>query len=335
MVMDTIPKVHRDYDKIDLFTSVGFSEIPEQVRELSIKEGFHLNLLVVSRRGLGASTLINSLFSAPIMKKDRQDTITTTVNEIVENGIKLTISVTSYHGEDLNKVYKYINALNEEYFEMEQGLSVQFPDKRIHCCLYLIPGDKISEHEIQGLKDLTLKLNVVPVITKADMFTDEELKCHREKNNKIFEENQISFYDYEENNTKNFPLAVIASESVYDEDGFKTRGRKYAWGFIDIENEKFSDFKKLQRILISERFVDLIYKTDMMFYNAVRKSLIKEETTSNSKKQLFKLLCQMEAAVDEKYTEKLKKLDEEKIIHSDKFNENISVKTGQLTVTTE
>lgn len=333
--MDIIPKVHHNYEKIDLFTSVGFSEIPEQVRELSIREGFHFNLLVVSRRGLGASTLINSLFSAPLMKKDRQDTITTTVNEIVENGIKLTVSVTSYHGEDLSKVFKYINALNEEYFEMEQGLSIQFPDKRIHCCLYLIPGDKISEHEIQGLKDLTSKVNVVPVITKADMFTDEELKAHREKNNRIFAENEISFYDYEESSTKNFPLSVIASESVYDEDGFKTRGRKYAWGFIDIENEKFSDFKKLQRILISERFVDLIYKTDTLFYNEVRKSLIKEDTTSNSKKQLFKLLSQMEAAIDAKYTEKLKKLDEERITNPDQLNESIVIKTGELTLTSE
>ena len=81
---DKIPRTHNQYEVISASGSVGFSEIPEQVRASSIEEGFHFNLLVVARRGLGTSTLVNSLFSAPLIAKDRPDSITTTVNEIIE-----------------------------------------------------------------------------------------------------------------------------------------------------------------------------------------------------------------------------------------------------------
>ncbi|ELA40900.1 uncharacterized protein VICG_02040 [Vittaforma corneae ATCC 50505] len=328
---DTIPKIHHNYDSLNLTTGIGFSQIPEQVRQQSIRDGFYFNLLVVSRRGLGASTLINSLFSAPLVKKERTDSINTTVNEIVENGIRLTISVTTYHGEDINKVIKYINTANEEHFEMEQGLSVSFPDKRMHCCLYLVPGDKMSDYEIEGLKELGSKINIIPVITKADMFTDEELKDHREKINRLFR--NIQFYDYEENDSTQFPLAVIASENVYEEDGSSVRGRRYAWGFIDIENEKYSDFKKLQRTLICEKFIDLIYKTDAVFYNQARKALIRNESLNNSRTRLAKILNQMEAAIDEKYAQKIQALESEDGLQG--FSDILSLKATETPAISE
>ena len=181
-----IPIIYNDLGQINIGPGVSFSEIPEQVREMSIKKGFIFNLLVIGRRGLGSSTLINSLFCANLIPKDRKESINTTINEIVENDIKLTISVTTYHGEDFDKILDFIENLNEEYFEQEQGLSIPFHDKRIHCCLYLTPSDMMTPKEISGLKDLSYKVNIIPIITKADMYTVEELKIHRKKINEIF-----------------------------------------------------------------------------------------------------------------------------------------------------
>lgn len=335
MTKEIIPTIHNDYGKITLESCIGFSEIPEQARDLSIKEGFRFNLLVVSRRGLGASTLVNSLFSSPLVMKDRSDGITTRISEIFENEIKLTISVTTYHEENMNKIYRYINTANEEYFEMEQGLSMPFDDNRIHCCLYLVPGDQINESEIQGLKDLSKKVNVIPVITKADMFTCEELKEQREKINKIFKENAIGFYDYEENEDSKFPLAVIASERVYEDGPYKVRGRKYPWGFIDIENEEFSDFKKLQRILIGEKFISLIYKTDTVFYSEMRKNMMKNENAGTSKQQVYKLLEQMDAAIDQKYEQKIRFLENEERSLSSWVEQSLTLNGTEKTLSTE
>lgn len=332
---DKIPRIHNEYDAITASGSVGFSEIPEQVRTSSIEEGFHFNLLVVARRGLGTSTLINSLFSAPLIAKDRPDSIITTVNEIIENEIKLTISVTTYHGEDMSKIFKHISTMNEEYFDMEQGISLSFVDRRIHCCLYLVPGDKISEQEIENLRELSKKVNVVPVITKADMFNVEELKEQREKITQIFENNNIHFYDYGESDPRAFPMAVIASESVFEEDGYVIRGRKYLWGFIDIENEKYSDFKKLQRILISEKFIDLIYTTDTIFYDQARKTLMSNENSATSKARLSRLLSQMDIALEEKYGLKLKALEKEEASFINDFSDAISLKSAEVPMQSE
>lgn len=332
---DKIPRIHNTYDSTTTSGAVGFSEIPEQVRASSIEEGFHFNLLVVARRGLGTSTLVNSLFSAPLVAKDRPDGITTTVNEIIENEIKLTISVTTYHGEDMSKIFKHISAMNEEYFELEQGISLKFLDRRIHCCLYLVPGDKVSEQEIENLRELSKKVNVIPVITKADMFNVEELKEQREKITKIFEDNNIRFYDYGECDPRAFPMAVIASESVFEEDGYVVRGRKYLWGFIDIENEKFSDFKKLQKILISEKFINLIYTTDTVFYDQSRKVLMSNENSTTSKARLIRLLSQMDTVLDEKYGVKIKALEKEEASIISEFSDAISLKSAEVPMKSE
>lgn len=323
---DTIPRIHNNYGPVNLSTGIGFSEIPEQVRQESIKNGFVFNILIVSRRGTGASTLINSLFAVPLVKKDRGDSITTTVNEIIESGIKLTLSITTYHGDDINRVFKFISTSNEEYFDMEQGMSGKFPDNRIHCCLYLVPGDKISDDEVKGLQELSTKVNVIPVITKADMFTNDELRSHRERIRNVFE--GISFYKYDENDVMEFPLAVIASEQSYDEEGFRIRGRKYPWGFIDIENETYSDFKKLQRILVCEKFVDLIRKTDVVFYMSFRKTLMSNPTAMNSRARLIRILDQMEQAIEQRYEEAISECSKE--VDTGELGNSINLKNEEL-----
>jgi septin 7 len=317
-----IPTIHTELGQINIGPGVSFSEIPEQVRERSIKEGFVFNLLVIGRRGLGSSTLINSLFSAELIPKERTEALNTTINEIIEDDVKLTISVTTYHGEDFEKILEFIENLNKEYFELEQGLSVPFHDRRIHCCLYLTPSDKMTESEISGLKEVSEKANTIPIITKADMFTVGELKIQRRKINEIFEENKLKFYDYGEDDTCQFPMAIIASESIYEENGYKIRGRKYPWGSIDIENKKYSDFKKLQKILIGEKFIDLISETDSVFYNEHRKELMKNETPIIIKQRLAKIVLQLEKSIEEKYKRVISELKaDESVRLREKVNE--------------
>lgn len=321
----SIPTIHNDLGEINIGPGSSFSEIPEQIRERSHKEGFVFNLLVVGRRGLGCSTLVNSLFSANLVPKDRSERINTTINEIIEGEIKLTISVTTYHGEDFDNVIQYVEDLNQEYFENEQGLNIPFLDRRIHCCLYLTPSDKMTSKEISGVQELSNKVNLIPIITKADMFTVEELKQHRDKVNSIFCESEVKFYDYGEKDKEQFPMAIIASETIFEDNGFRIRGRKYPWGVIDIENKKFSDFKKLQRILIGERFIDLIYETDKVFYSASRKMLMKKESSTASKQRLTKIISQLENIVEEKYKNVITELKAQ-------YSKVLAMKTSEMSL---
>ncbi|KAF9956479.1 hypothetical protein BGZ72_002758, partial [Mortierella alpina] len=45
---------------------VGFANLPNQVHRKSVKKGFNFTVMVVGESGLGKSTLVNTLFNAPL-----------------------------------------------------------------------------------------------------------------------------------------------------------------------------------------------------------------------------------------------------------------------------
>ncbi|KAI5169656.1 septin 7 [Pancytospora epiphaga] len=363
--MKTVPTVNINYGKVNN-DYVGLSTIPKQYSVHSIDQGFILNVMVVGRRGLGSSTLVNSIFGAPLVGKDRSDEMTTILNEIVEDGIRLKVSVTTYHGEEYDEIQNLISQRNKEYYESEQGLSLRHDDHRIHVCLYILPADRMSSAEISGMKKISKICNLIPIIAKADMYTESELRDRKEVVEKIVIENGITIFRYDlgmNTNVDDVPgvvdtqgeyqesqyvvsvddqkqvtssgvdthvLATIASEKTYDFQGKIIRGRKYGWGFVDVTNEKHSDFLKLRKILITAHYEDLIWETNTVFYNAYRNAILCKEKNSNDsdaqellKIRLGRLQAQMEDILEKKHRatiESLKK-EESEIIEQSSVNE--------------
>lgn len=67
------------------------------------------------------------------------------------------------------------------------------------------------------------------------------------------------------------PFSVIGSEKdVQTNDGRTVKGRQYAWGVAEVENEEHCDFKKLRAILIRTHMLDLIHTTEENHYEAYR-----------------------------------------------------------------
>lgn len=67
------------------------------------------------------------------------------------------------------------------------------------------------------------------------------------------------------------PFSVIGSEKdVSTGDGRTVKGRQYAWGVAEVENEDHCDFKKLRSILIRTHMLDLIHTTEEIHYEAYR-----------------------------------------------------------------
>jgi len=67
------------------------------------------------------------------------------------------------------------------------------------------------------------------------------------------------------------PFAVIGSEKdVTTPDGRSVKGRQYAWGVAEVENEEHCDFKKLRAVLIRAHMLDLIHTTEENHYEAYR-----------------------------------------------------------------
>lgn len=67
------------------------------------------------------------------------------------------------------------------------------------------------------------------------------------------------------------PFSVIGSEKdVQLGDGRIGKGRQYAWGVAEVENEEHCDFKKIRSILIRTHMLDLINTTEEVHFEAYR-----------------------------------------------------------------
>ena len=68
--------------------------------------------------------------------------------------------------------------VTNNYFFYLLGLNRKnIVDQRVHCCLYFIPpyGHGLRQIDLEFLKRLQYKVNLVPVIGKADTLTKPEV----------------------------------------------------------------------------------------------------------------------------------------------------------------
>ncbi|KAG0440732.1 Cell division control protein 10 [Dictyocoela muelleri] len=258
--------------------NVGFSLVPDQCRRKSIEKGFNLNIMVVGRQGLGTSTLINSIFTSKIIDK-RTDELSIYKYDIYENEILLRLTVSTCHKFD-NSICEYINLQYSEYLEKETGLTRNYQDNRVHLVIFMLPNDLISKEEIVLMKNIGEICNLLPIISKADTFTAEELEKYKVYVRNVLKENLITYYipKIQTNDTEianeteelvnKFPLAVIASEECFEINSEIIRGRKYPWGFVNIET--YGDFISLRKLIIYNHFEDIKFICDTVYYNKFR-----------------------------------------------------------------
>ncbi|XP_076859707.1 septin-2A [Brachyhypopomus gauderio] len=174
---------------------VGFANLPNQVHRKSVKKGFEFTLMVVGESGLGKSTLINSLFLTDLYperyipgaaeKIERTVQIEASTVEIEERGVKLRLTVvdTPGYGDAINSqdcfktIIHYIDNQFERYLHDESGLNRRhIVDNRVHCCFYFISpfGHGLKPLDVEFMKAIHSKVNIVPVIAKADTLTLRE-----------------------------------------------------------------------------------------------------------------------------------------------------------------
>ncbi|CAH0398297.1 unnamed protein product [Chilo suppressalis] len=304
----TVIKIQRERGERDY---IGFATLPEQVHRKSVKRGFDFTLMVVGESGLGKSTLINSLFLGDLYKNrkilDAQDRIEKTTSiekktmEIEERGVKLRLTIVDTPGfgdaincEDSWRVCSaYIDEQFRQYFTDESGLNRRhMQDNRVHCCLYFVPpwAHSLRQVDLEMMKRLHRKVNIVVVIAKADSLTAAEVKRLKARILSDLEEHQIQVYQFPEcdsDEDEEFkqqdrelkaaaPFAVVAADTVLEVGGRRVRGRQYPWGIVDVENPRHSDFTKLRTMLISTHMQDLKDVTQDVHYENFRAQCISQ-----------------------------------------------------------
>ncbi|EPQ05643.1 Septin-2 [Myotis brandtii] len=140
-------------------------------------------------------------------------------------------------------------------------------DNRVHCCFYFISpfGHGLKPFDVAFMKAIHNKVNIVPVIAKADTLTLKEREHLKKRILDEIEEHNIKIYhlpdaesdedeDFEEQTRllkASIPFSVVGSHQLIEAKGKKVRGRLYPWGVVEVENPEHKDFLKLRTMLIT------------------------------------------------------------------------------------
>ncbi|KAM6907216.1 septin-5-like [Xenentodon cancila] len=292
---------------------VGFATLPNQVHRKTVKKGFTFTLIVAGETGLGKSTLINSLFLTDLYKDRKvpnaEERISQTVDiikhtvGIEEKGVKLRLSIidTPGFGDAVNNteswkyIEDYIDQQFEQYFRDESGLNRKnIQDNRVHCLLYFVSpfGHGLRPLDVECMRALHEKVNIIPLLAKADSLTHAELCRKKMKIREDIKQFGINIYQFPECDSDededfktqeeilrdSIPFAVIGSNIQVEGKGHKFRGRSYPWGVVEVENPAHSDFLLLRNMLVRTHMQDLKDVTRETHYENYRAQCIQNMT---------------------------------------------------------
>ncbi|KAM6291387.1 septin-10 isoform 7-T8 [Porphyrio hochstetteri] len=292
------------YRTLSLSGHVGFSSLPDQLVKKSIKQGFCFNILCIGETGSGKSTLINSLFNTNF--DDPESThflpsvqLRAQTYELQESNVllKLTIVNTLGFGDQIDKedscqpVVDYIDAQFEAYLQEELKIKrslFSYHDTRIHACLYFIlpTGHSLKSLDLLTMKSLDSKVNIIPIIGKADSISKTELHKFKNKIMSEFVSNGIQIYQFPTDDesvsginavmNEHLPFAVVGSTEDVKIGNTMVRARRYPWGIVQVENENHCDFVKLREMLICTNMEDLREQTHARHYELYRRCRLEE-----------------------------------------------------------
>ncbi|NXT26663.1 SEP10 protein, partial [Syrrhaptes paradoxus] len=170
--------------------------------------------LTLGETGIGKSTLINSLFNTdfddPVSEHFLPNVpLRAKTYELQESNVllKLTIVNTVGFGDQINRedsyqpIVDYIDAQFEAYLQEELKIKrslFSFHDTRIHVCLYFISptGHSLKALDLLTMKSLDSKVNIIPIIGKADCISKTELQKFKIKIMSELFSNGVQIYQF-------------------------------------------------------------------------------------------------------------------------------------------
>nr|XP_025952727.1 septin-10 isoform X2 [Dromaius novaehollandiae] len=292
------------YRSLSLSGHVGFDSLPDQLVNKSIKQGFCFNILCIGETGIGKSTLIDTLFNTsfhdPVSTHFQPNVrLRARTYELQESNVhlKLTIVNTVGFGDQINKedsyqpIVDYIDAQFEAYLQEELKIKRSlhsYHDTRIHVCLYFTSptGHSLKTLDLLTMKSLDSKVNIIPIIGKADSISKTELQKFKIKLMSELVSNGIQIYQFptdDETVSKinaimngHLPFAVVGSTEEVKVGNKMVKARQYPWGIVQVENENHCDFVRLREMLICTNMEDLREQTHARHYELYRRCRLEE-----------------------------------------------------------
>lgn len=299
--------------------AVGICNLPDQRFKIVSKCCATFTLMVAGESGLGKTTFVNTLFQSTLKQHDdpseRHNKFTSThqtvgisiVRALLEEKnfqIRLNLIDTPGFGNNVDNVdswapiVDFIDDQHESYMRQEkQPQRSEKKDLRVHACLYFIrpTGHSLKPLDIEIMKKLSTRVNLVPVIAKADTLAPAELEVFKARIREVIETQDINIYtppldfddpasaEHSKQLIEAMPFAIIGAESEVEvTPGNFARGRKYPWGVVELENEQHCDFKKLRSLLLRTNMLDLILLTNEIHFETFRSVKLSAATENGS-----------------------------------------------------
>ncbi|KAJ3120210.1 hypothetical protein HK098_004784 [Nowakowskiella sp. JEL0407] len=284
------------------------------IRRKNVKKGLQFTIMCVGASGLGKSTFVNTLCESNVfapkefgnvekLAVEKTVEIKPVTVEMEEDGIKLSLTIidTPGFGDNINneasfgEILGYIEQEYDHILAEESRIkrNPKFQDHRVHALLYFIPptGHSLREMDIEFMKRLGPRVNVIPVVAKADTLTQPELAAFKKRVNEDILHYDIPIYNFpideeeddeetiEENNELRdlLPFAVVGSEEEVVISGRRVRCRQYPWGVVEVDNSRHCDFSKLRYMLLSSHLAELKEITHDILYEQYRTERLSKE----------------------------------------------------------
>jgi len=284
---------------------IDFADITNQINRREMNRIYEFNLMLVGMTGVGKSTLVKSLFQGLIKPEDSAQTAK--LNEytelLEENGVKLNlhcIETSNYDNHHSGDYVSYIDEQLKSYFKAQRRHSSwNIKDSRVHCCLYLIPPYgkmKLRQDDLDCMKALHEKVNLIPIIAKADTFNQEQLDTFKENIMTDLQLNDIKYFKFQHDDKEDeerfkavkveaerFPFAVVAADEPVLANKRVHWIRSTISGQIDIMDNKKCDFDALAKLLIRHCMLDLIDSTHVKHYAKFKSELLETARAQNGK----------------------------------------------------
>ncbi|KAJ3043611.1 hypothetical protein HDV00_004712 [Rhizophlyctis rosea] len=179
--------------------------------------------------------------------------------------------------KSFHDILEYIEQQYDTIPAQESGIkgNRKLQDNRIHALLYFIAptGHAYSPKiDIEFMRRLGPRANVIPVIAKADNLSSPELAAFEKAIMEDIVDYKLPIYDFphdeeeedeggtiEENDELRSMLqsTVIGSEEEVILNGRRIRCRQYPRGYVDVDNPQHCDFSKLRFMVFGSHLQDL------------------------------------------------------------------------------
>lgn len=279
-------------------------------RRKAVKKGLSFTIMIVGASGLGKSTFVNTLCEKQALSSSRDDESwapelaakpkTVRINpvsvDLEEDGVKLNLTVidTPGFGDNINntpafnEILSFIEKQYDDVLAEECRIkrNPKFLDNRVHALLYFLPptGHSLREIDIEFMRRLGPRVNVIPVIGKSDSLTPQEIADYKQRIIEDIGHYQIPIYNFpideeedddeiiEDNNELRalLPFSIVGSEEEVIMNGRRVRCRQYPWGVVEVDNSRHCDFSKLRYMLLSSHLHELKEITHDFLYEQYR-----------------------------------------------------------------